>query len=75
VSKVLSQVSTVTDPAEGAVQLYQTVCSPTEPLVGRWSGSNGSLVAKRFVPVTEALLPLTVWARAKLSFPGGGDDW
>jgi hypothetical protein len=59
----------VTCPEEGAVQLYQTVFSPSDPLVaGRWSGSPDSLVAPTFVALTVA--PLMDCALAKLSLAG-----
>ena len=46
VSKLLVQVSTVTGPETGAVQLYHTEFSPSDPLsAGMWSGSTGCLMA------------------------------
>src|SRR5687767_15468380 len=64
------QVSMVTCPEEGAVQLYQTVFSPRDPLAaGRWSGSPDSLVALTFVPLTVVPLMYCAFAKASLAGP------
>jgi hypothetical protein len=57
VSKLLVQVFNSTWPVEGAVQLYQTECSPAEE--NQWLGSPTCLVAYLFVPLTETEVPLT----------------
>ena len=71
VSKLLWQVSIVTGPEKGAVQLYHTEFSPSDALsAGRWSGSPFSLVAASFMPGTLKVAPLSDFGEAKSSARG-----
>ncbi len=66
VSKLLVQVSTFTWPEMGAVHLYHTEFSPSDPPAeGRWSGSPNSLEAAPFMPDTLAPVPLISLGKLK----------
>src|SRR5207253_2053776 len=69
VSKLEPAVVTVTVPAAGAVQRYQTEAPPGFPAT---VGSPDSFVAPTFVPDTEPDPPESAAALANMSFAGAG---
>src|SRR5262249_6393515 len=64
VSKVLPEVSMVTVPLEGAVQVHHAECPPVLLVM---KGSPASRVSEALEAVAEAVLPERVKALAKLS--------
>ena len=66
-SKLLPNVSMVTEPLAGAVHRNHTDPPPGSPA---WLGSPDCLVAPTLVPVSVPLGPLNTEAVAKVSFGG-----